>query len=100
MTLRPRGNNVETTLKNKVISTLDTDILSILCKVENPISDYVSFSTSDQRDLNGNLQCRNYVDSALKCWWGSIYEKVSSKDHSACNFTNKLKLVGIFQGLC
>ena len=29
-------------------------------------------------------------------WLGSIYEKVNSYGYSACNFTNILKLVGIF----
>ena len=28
-----------------------------------------------------------------------VYEKVNSKDHSTCNLTKKMKLVGIFQGL-
>ena len=61
---------------------------------------YVSFSTSGQRYLKGDLQCWNNVDPTLKCWQGSVYEKVNSKEHSACIFTNKMKLVDIFQGLC
>ena len=32
-----------------VVSTSGTDVVSTLCKVENPTSDFVSFSTSDQR---------------------------------------------------
>ena len=32
-----------------VVSTLVNDVVSTLCNVENPTSDFVSFSTSDQR---------------------------------------------------
>ena len=40
-----------------VVSTLDTDIVSIFCNVENATSDIVSFSTLNQRYLNGDPQC-------------------------------------------
>ena len=33
----------------EVVSTSGTDVVSTLCKVEDPMSDFVSFSTSDQR---------------------------------------------------
>ena len=79
---------------------LDTDPLSMLLNAVNPTSDFASFSTSDQRYFNGDPQCRNNFDPTLKCSLGSIYEKFNSSEYSACNFTNKLKLVGIFQGLC
>ena len=39
-----------------VASTSGTDILSMLCDVENPTSDFVSFSTSDQRYFNVDPQ--------------------------------------------
>ena len=82
---------------------MDTDVVSMLCNVENPTSDFVSFSTSDQRYLNDDPQFWNNANPTLKCWQGSIYEKVIYyklyKEYSACNFTNKIKLVGIFQGL-
>ena len=78
---------------------MDTDIVSMLCNVENPNLDFASFSTSDQRYLNGDLQCWNKVGPTLKCWQGSIYEKVKSWEHSACNFANNMKLVSISQGL-
>ena len=32
-----------------VVSTLETDVVAKLCKIENPTSDFVSFSTSDER---------------------------------------------------
>ena len=79
---------------------LDADPLSMLLNAVNPTSDFASFSTSDQRYFNGDPQCRNNFDPTLKCSLGSIYEKFNSSEYSACNFTNKLKLVGIFQGLC
>ena len=62
-----------------VFSTLDTDIVSMLCNVENPTSDFVSFSTSDQCYLNGDPQWWNNVDTTLKCWQGSIKLAVSMK---------------------
>ena len=96
-TLKQRWDNVISTLKRhcaalingcidvvqrrcNVVSTLDMDIVSMLRNIENPISNFFSFSTLDQRYLNGNLQCWNNVDTTLKCWQGSIYEKVNSKE--------------------
>ena len=116
-TLRHCHKNFETTLKRhcatlkngcidvvqrwfNVLSKLDTDTVSMLCDIENQISDFVSFSTLDQRYLNGGLQCWNKIIPTLKCWLDRIYEKVNSKEYSACKFTSKMKLVGIFQGLC
>ena len=108
-----RWSNVETTLCNVekrlhrlsvkliyFVSMWDTDVVSMLCNVENPTSDFVSYSTLDRRCFHGNPQCQNNVDPTLKCWLCSIYEKVNSLEYSACNFTNKMKPVGIFQGLC
>ena len=47
--------DVVSTLCN-VILTSSSDVLSALCNVETPTSDFVSFSTSDQRYLNVDLQ--------------------------------------------
>ena len=81
-----------------IVSAFDTEVASMLCNVENPTPDFVSFSTSDQqRYFKGDPQCWN---PNLKCWLGSIYEKVNSKEYSPCNFTDKMKLADIFQGLC
>ena len=35
-----------------LMSSSDTDVASTLCNVKNPTSDFVSFSTSDQRYFN------------------------------------------------
>ena len=48
-----------------VVSTLATDIVSILCSIENPISDFVSFSTSDQRYFNSDL---NAETTLIRRW--------------------------------
>ena len=56
--LKQRCINVAPTLCNvvstfcNVVSTLGTDVVSTLCNVENPTSDFVLFSTSDQRYFN------------------------------------------------
>ena len=57
--LKQRSDNAVSTLKQgsndvvqsslNVVSNLDTDVVSTLCKVENPTSDFASVSTSDQR---------------------------------------------------
>ena len=39
-------------------------------KISYPTSDFVSFSTSDQRYFNVHTQCVNNVDATLKCWLG------------------------------
>ena len=39
-----------------VVSTSGTDVVSTLSNVENPTSDFVSFSTSDQRYFNVDPQ--------------------------------------------
>ena len=52
-------------------STWGTDVVSTLCSVENPISDFVSLSRSDQGYFNIDLQRWNYVDPTLKCWSGN-----------------------------
>ena len=83
-----------------VVSTLDTNVVSMLCNLENPTSDFVSFSTSDQRYFNGDLPYWNNVNPILKCWLGIICEKGNSYKYSAWNFTNEVKLLVIFQGLC
>ena len=46
---------VVSTLCN-VVSTSATDVVSTLCNVEIPMSDFVSFSTSDQRYFNVDPQ--------------------------------------------
>ena len=46
--LKQRCINVIRTFCN-VVSTSGTDVVSTFCNVENPTSDFVSFSTSDQR---------------------------------------------------
>ena len=51
--------NVDTRLKQRcinVVSTSGTDVVSTLCNVENPTSDFASFSTSDQRYFNVDPQ--------------------------------------------
>ena len=47
--------NVVSTLCN-VVSTSGTDVVSTLCNVDHLSSDFVSFSTSDQRYLNVDPQ--------------------------------------------
>ena len=51
-----------------VVSTSGTDAVSTLCNVENPTSDFVSFSTSDQCYFNVEPKCWSKVDPTLKCW--------------------------------
>ena len=53
-----------------------TDVVSTLCNVENPTSDFVSFSTSDQCYFNVDPQHWNKVDPTLKCWLGYICKKI------------------------
>ena len=55
---------------NLTFSTLDTDAVSMLWNYENPTLDFVSFSTSNQRYLNGDPQYLYNVDTSLKCWQG------------------------------
>ena len=45
-----------------VVSTSGTDVVSTLCDVENPTSDFVSFSTLGQRYFNVDPQHWNNVD--------------------------------------
>ena len=76
--LRPSWSKVEIKLYQRcfnVVSTSHTDVVSTLCNAENPTSDFVSFSTPDQRYFNGDAQHWNNVDPTLKCWLGicSIY---------------------------
>ena len=71
--LRPGWSKVEIKLYQRcfsVVSTLYTDVVSTLCNVENPTSDFVSFSTSDQCYFNVDPQRWNNVDPTLKCWLG------------------------------
>ena len=49
-----------------VVSTLDTDIVSIFCNVENANSGIVSFSTLNQRYLNDDPQFQNSEVSTKK----------------------------------
>ena len=51
--------NVDTRLKQRcfdVVSMSDTDVVSTLCNAEDLTSDFVSFSTSDQRYFNVDPQ--------------------------------------------
>ena len=75
-TLKQRWNDVVQLWKSyidnvqrwfNVVSTFYTDVVSTLCNVENPTSNFLSFSTSDQRS-NGDPRCWSNVGSALKCW--------------------------------
>ena len=52
-----------------VVSTSGSHVVSTLCMVE-PTSGFASFSTSDQRYFNIDLQLGNNVDATLKCWLG------------------------------
>ena len=54
-TLKQRRDKVVSTLYN-VLSTSDADVVLMLCNVENPTSDFASFSTSDQRYFNIDSQ--------------------------------------------
>ena len=58
-TLKHRQDKVVSTLFERcfnVVSTSNTDVVSTLCNVENPTSDFVSFSTSNQRYFNVDPQ--------------------------------------------
>ena len=66
---------------NKIFRTnsnnnTDTDVVSTLCNVENPTSNFVSFSTLHQRYFNVDPQHWNNVDPTLKCWLGNICKKM------------------------
>ena len=74
--LRTRWNNVEIKLCQRcfnVVSTSKTDVVSTLRIVENTTSDFVSFSTSDQRCFNVYPQRWNNVDQTLRYWLGKVY---------------------------
>ena len=66
-----------------VVSTLGTDVVSTLCNVENPRSDFVSFSMSIH---NVDPQRWNNIDPTLKCWLGqySMGKLVQSKQKTLC----------------
>ena len=69
--LRPRWNNVEIKLYQScfnVVPKLDTDVVATFCNVENPLSDFISFSTSYQRCFNIDPQHWKNVDLRLECW--------------------------------
>ena len=69
--LKPCWSNVERKLDQRcfnVVSMPDTDEVSTLCNFKNPTSDFVSFSTSDQRYFNVDLQRWNNIDPMFKCW--------------------------------
>ena len=64
-----------------VVSTLfqccfNVGVVSTLCDVENPTSDFVSFSMSDQRYFNVDPQRWNKVDPTLKCWLGKCSKSI------------------------
>ena len=56
-----------------VVSTSGTDFVSTLCNVENPMLNFVSFSTLNQSYFNVNPQRWNNVDSTSKYWLGCLY---------------------------
>ena len=63
--LKQRCINVVPKLSNvffHVVSMPDTDVVSTLCNVENPRSDVVPFSTSDQRYFYADPQRGNNVE--------------------------------------
>ena len=104
--LRPGWNKVEIKLYQRcfsVVSTSYTDVVSTLCNVENPTSDFVSFSTSDQR--------------YFKCWLGhvflikcqsqsyfqivyDIFKYIGFADYSSSTITFVLLALAIFQLYC
>ena len=49
---------------------LGTDVVSTLYNVENMTSDFLSFSTWDQRYFHVDPQRWKNVDPTLKCWLG------------------------------
>ena len=86
-------NNIDATLKQRwynvvqncfyvaqpcfdIVLTSSTDVVTNLCNVENPPSDIVLFSTSDQPYFNVDLQRWNNIDPTLRCLLG--FETVSS----------------------
>ena len=83
-----------------VVSTSDTDFVSTLCNVENPISDFVSFSTSYQRYFNVDPQRWNNVHPTLKCWLGTaLIQENTGRDSEklySCIFYAVLKEVICF----
>ena len=77
---RPSWNRAEIKIYQRyfnIVSTSHTDVVSTLCNVENPPSDFVSFSRSDQRYSNVDPQRWNNVNPTLKCWL-SHYLKIHS----------------------
>ena len=52
-----------------VVPASGTDVVSTLCNFEYPTSDFVSFSTSDQRYLNVDPQ-NDEMTQTSKCWLG------------------------------
>ena len=56
-----------------VVSTLGTDVAPTFHGVENLMSDFVSFLTSEQWYFNVNPQRWNNIDSTLKYWLESNF---------------------------
>ena len=69
-----------------VASTFDTDVVSTLCNVENPTSDFASFSTSDRRYFNVDPQRWSNVDPTSKCCLGYIFWIISVRHISDQKF--------------
>ena len=77
--LGPSWNKIEIKLYQRcfnVVSTSHIDIVWTLCNAENPTSDFVWFSTSDQRYFNIAPQRWSKVDPTLKCWLGLLLENL------------------------
>ena len=85
--------NVEVTLKQScinvvqlyfdVVLTSNTNVVSTLCKVENPTSDVVLYSMSDQGYFNVDPQHWKKDDPNLKCWlgyWRDVPPKIKNRN--------------------
>ena len=78
--LKQRCINVVPTLCNvvwtlcNVVSTSGIGVVSTLRNVENPTSDFVSFSKLGRRYFDVDPQRWNNVDPTLKCWLGTGWQ--------------------------
>ena len=96
--MRPSWNKVEIKLYQRcfnIVSTSHTDVVSTLSNVENPTSNFVSFSTSDQGYFNVDPQRWNNVDPTLKCWLGrkSYFATTRKEGKMERKLVNKLLII-------
>ena len=68
----------------------------MLYNVENPTSDFVSFSMSDQRYFNVDPQRSNNVDPTLKRWLGKISD-IKEGDKILVKQRKRNKLVTLYK---